>query len=455
MNNPNILFITIDALRADKCYGTNKTSKTPNLDSLIDKGIYFSQAICTADQTGNSLLSMFTGNFPIKSGKTQFNMTIDNFTYFDILKKNGYETDCFVPDIDFFQKLTSKFDSKTLYIFEKRESWQRLDGGLGDQIVEKLKAKKTKEHWIFYIHLMDIRKPFTTPPEFDKEEYGNTKYDRLVSSIDAWLGKFLNEINLNNTLLILTSDHGEYIPVTGDDITEIPKIQNMVRKGRQKIPFAERLLLKSLINLRFIVQTYRKEKLKRTLSPYEMRSFNTRSALDLYDETIRVPLIFVGNNIHSHKVIPDLVRHVDVFPTIADLIGLSCQESDLNGRSLLPLINDKKLPELPAYIEVGVNLAQLIDKKNPNTLGKIIGLRTSEYKYLRSRDDQTQNRRLYDLKNDPKEENNIAHSKPDVINDMEQKLTELMEESNLDASDKITDEEIKRAKDILTKVGYI
>ncbi|EIJ66141.1 hypothetical protein BD31_I2198, partial [Candidatus Nitrosopumilus salaria BD31] len=41
---PNILFLVIDSMRSDKCYGKNKTSITPNIDSLIKQGIYFSQA---------------------------------------------------------------------------------------------------------------------------------------------------------------------------------------------------------------------------------------------------------------------------------------------------------------------------------------------------------------------------------------------------------------------------
>ena len=74
-----------------------------------------------------------------------------------------------------------------------------------------------------------------------------------------------------------------------------------------------------------------------------------------------------------------------------------------NGRSLVPLINGEKLEELPAYIEVGINLAQLIDKKNIQVQGKIIGLRTSEYKYLRDRNDKNKHVRLFNLKDDPLE----------------------------------------------------
>ena len=41
MKNPNIIFFTIDGLRADKFEGNDKSSITPNLDSLRKKGTYF------------------------------------------------------------------------------------------------------------------------------------------------------------------------------------------------------------------------------------------------------------------------------------------------------------------------------------------------------------------------------------------------------------------------------
>ena len=33
--NENIIFLLVDSFRSDKCYGKSKTSKTPNLNSLI------------------------------------------------------------------------------------------------------------------------------------------------------------------------------------------------------------------------------------------------------------------------------------------------------------------------------------------------------------------------------------------------------------------------------------
>ena len=58
---PNILFLLIDGLRADKCHGNKKTSVTPCIDSLIENGVYFNQAICSGPVTATSLSSLFTG----------------------------------------------------------------------------------------------------------------------------------------------------------------------------------------------------------------------------------------------------------------------------------------------------------------------------------------------------------------------------------------------------------
>ncbi len=450
---PNILFITIDSLRNDRCFGKNRNVKTPNIDSLIKKSIYFSQAISAGDQTGTSLSSVFTGIFPIRTGQNQINFKSDFITYFDVLKEADYHAYALIPDDQFFKEFSMNFDEKIIYFFTDRKKKQSLGTGLGDKIIAKLKSKEMKEPWIYFVHLMDLHTPFLVPNEFDKQKNGETKYDRLVSYIDIWLGKFLDQINMENTLIVITSDHGEYIPVTDENISEIPSIQRFLSKGQTSVSFIEKMRMKTLLNLRFAAQTYRKEKLKKELTPYEMRSFNTRSALDLYDEIVHVPLIFSGYNLTKGKVISDLVRNVDIFPTIFDIIGLSNSIKG-DGRSVFPLVNNKKLNELPAYIEVGINLAQLVNSKNPKALPKIIGVRTSVYKYLRARDDPGKNVRLFDLKNDPLEEKNIVDEKPDIVKKMEDILSQFTKDSKDDAGT-LTDEDIKKAKETLLKLGYI
>jgi len=62
---PNIIFFLIDGLRADQCFGKDKTSLTPNIDSLRKKGMYFEQASSSADGTIISLNTIFSSNFQV------------------------------------------------------------------------------------------------------------------------------------------------------------------------------------------------------------------------------------------------------------------------------------------------------------------------------------------------------------------------------------------------------
>ena len=62
---PNILFFLIDGLRADQCFGKDKTSSTPNIDSLRKKGTYFTNAFTSVDGTIVSLNTIFNSNFQV------------------------------------------------------------------------------------------------------------------------------------------------------------------------------------------------------------------------------------------------------------------------------------------------------------------------------------------------------------------------------------------------------
>ena len=129
-------------------------------------------------------------------------------------------------------------------------------------------------------------------------------------------------------------------------------------------------------------------------------------------------------------------------------------KEEVDGRSLKLLIEGNEMDEVPAYIEVGINLAQIIDKKDKRGLAKIIGIRTSEFKYIRSRDEPTKNVKLFDLKNDPEEKNNVAETKKEIVEKMENELQKIIKNSKLNQN-KMSDEEIQKAKDILTKLGYL
>ena len=68
MKNPNVIFFTIDGLRADQIFGESKSALTPNIDLLIKKGTLFSSAFSSADGTTLSFNTIFNSLFPFKTG---------------------------------------------------------------------------------------------------------------------------------------------------------------------------------------------------------------------------------------------------------------------------------------------------------------------------------------------------------------------------------------------------
>ena len=62
---PNILFISIDTLRADHLSSWGYHLETsPNIDRLADEGVRFDQAFTVTSRTAPSHFSMFTSRYP-------------------------------------------------------------------------------------------------------------------------------------------------------------------------------------------------------------------------------------------------------------------------------------------------------------------------------------------------------------------------------------------------------
>jgi len=444
---PNILFITIDSLRFDRVFGSEHTSKTPNVDFLIKNGTNFSQTISTSDATGLSIGSIFSGCFPFQTGITHFDYNETIPMFHDILKKNNYFLASTVPDVSFFLKLTSKYDKNYSYVYDKRENWLHLDGGIGEEIIQQLIFLKEKSPWFYYIHLMDLHSPFKLPSEFNSSKFGLTSYDRMISYIDTWLGKFFEQVNFDETIIILSADHGDFIPTHDLKYHGSKNLHNFLRKCKKLFPKLEPLGVKLFTKIKSLVENQKVEKLKNELSSKDLRTLGTRGNTYLFDELLLIPLIISGKNIPKSKNIINMVRQVDIFPTILDLLKIPPSLENIHGQSLCPLLNNEEFKEITAYIETG--------SRNPKKKGKLIGVRTSEFKYLKSRNLDEHDLMLYDLQNDPNEEKNISNQNLTICKKMERLLSNLQKESPSIIKHDLSKKEEREIKEELKKLGYI
>lgn len=434
---PNILFLVIDSFRSDKCYGDKKTSVTPNLDKLIENGVYFSQAISSAPASIPAVSSILTGIFPFKSLYLEndvYNLRKDIPTIVSILKNDGYHTTATIPSIlklmnlnHIFNEIDSYDDQLTMY------------DGIGLKILEKFDTLKIHEPWIYYLHLNDIHGQAIFHKDFSHNDFndsrlGQNQYERMVSLMDPWIGKILKKIDLSNTLIILTADHGSDVASFDSEMEELSKSakeklvveKNFTIKIGQKItsklpkffnPLRRNLSKKYRAKRNYIIEKQISPVLDKIESdeqdPYKKRLLhNMLKASSLpFDEKFRIPLILSGFGINSHHIISQQIRSVDIFPTILELLGYK-NNYQIHGKSLINFLSGKSNLEEPAYIESHKNVHEGIFEN-------VIGIRTSNFKYFRSKDDPSKNVHLYDLQNDLFEVKNISIDNPQSISIME------------------------------------
>ena len=160
---------------------------------------------------------------------------------------------------------------------------------------------------------------------------------------------------------------------------------------------------------------------------------------------IHVPLLFVGNSIKP-KIITKQVRHVDISPTIYELLDIPLGRK-ISGKSLISLDDESSQEENLNYLHT-----MPYQKLSPTDM---TGLRTSNYKYFRSSHNPKENVNLYDLKNDPFENNNIAEINGELVTQFERILMQIQGDNFSQDEDEENPEELKKIEFELKKMGYM
>ena len=193
-------------------------------------------------------------------------------------------------------------------------------------------------------------------------------YDAEIRYADAKIRRFFKKLNrknrnwLKNTLTVITADHGEEF--------------------------------------------------------YERGAYGHNA--QLHDEILRVPLIFISNELKKlkkikQKDIKNIIDMRDLAPTILKLLGLP-PEPSFTGKSFADLIYyDQEIQDDP--IHKGVfsetfhkeGITRFSNLHDPS-IKRIISYRTSKWKYIIN--EETMNEELYDLENDPEEKINVIKEYP-------------------------------------------
>jgi arylsulfatase A-like enzyme len=421
---PNILFLLIDCVRADLCFGEKRSVRTPTTDALVQKGTSFTQAIATNSTTSPCVATILTGMYPFVHGIRSlkgYKLNPNCTTLAEILKNNGYTTYAMVTGpLSKEMGLDRGFDR---YLY--RENTHTIYTGFAEELISYLKGEKINEPWFLFVHLYEIHVPRKLLKEYSSRKYGKNLYEQAFSSLDYCLGKILEHVDFNTTLVILHSDHGERPPnFLFDWMTKYRKTRKLYLKlykiwmGQEKgpIPFIQ-----------------------------------IGHAYHVYECLVKVPLIFVGDKVPQGKIINEQVGQVDIFPTIIDFLGID-HNIPFHGRSLLPLINGEKLEESPLYMEA---FPFITAKEEKNW---IVGIRTPEWKFVFAPKSKKRKPELYNLKQDPEESKNLFDKQKEIAYQLKEKLLKNFS-INLEKVElpgiKMSEEEDKKIANKLKELGYM
>lgn len=409
MARPNVLFLAIDSLRADAIFGDH--IDTPNIDGFARRGAAFTQCVSTTTSTTPSFSSMLTGCYPPKHGVRGlqgYRLNPALTTTAEAFAGAGYQTHAEVtgpllPETGIlrgFEDAVHRPGYKVRFM-----SWR-------DPVVEKMRSYV--EPWFMLLHIWEVHRPYRSPPDFRKR-WDKTGYEAAVGAVDEWLKPVFDAAG-DDAIVVITGDHGEDYP----DSEWEQKLIRAARKARRKLklgrwfPYVDNKLAQLAVGHGFA----------------------------LYDHLVRVPLIVSGPGVPMVSI-DQQVRHVDLFPTLAELCKLE-KPAGIDGRSLLPLMEGASLPEEPAYIEaVGVKLEG----------NRIAGARTPDWKLLKAGANRPS---LYKLNGGtpPDEKRNLYRRFPEIARRLEA-FIDTVAASEVVAESGMTNEEEAVVEQHLRDLGYL
>ncbi len=307
----NVLFLTIDTIRADHlgAYGYAKNT-TPNIDALAKDGTLFLNGWAHAPSTRYSIPAMLTGRYPLNVRYLPIpgqwpGLSLENTTIAEIMQERGLTTGAILNYwyFDTRRNMNQGFahydnSNKRLHKAVGGEGPSKTSGSSSkeqsDKAIEYI-TKHASERFFLWTHYYD--------PHYDYEKhpgtptFGNNKigaYDHEIAFTDHHIGRVIDELKARGlyekTIIVITGDHGEGFGEHGIDL----------------------------------------------------------HGYHLYAAQTKVPLIIrIPGTTPSVVTMP--ASHVDVLPTLANLTGAPSTDEML-GRSLLGVITGEEDKDQERYV---------------------------------------------------------------------------------------------------------
>ena len=319
---PNLIFLLIDALRADHvtAYGYDRPT-TPHLSEMANRGVLYERALAQSSWTKYSMAAIMTGRHPSSCRTWEKNSAVPPaaITLAEALSQSGYYCAAFSTNLlmskeygldqgfDEFHQFPEKWDTEKVHV---------LSAELYDAVIASLDPLRSKSPFFLYVHSTDPHAPYTPPSAF-REAFGRADKSRIAPTL-------ANLEKVRNGSLTLSKADIEYFI----DLYDAEIASNDFEIGRLLDELGSRGLLSNGILV--ITADHGEEFLEHG---------STEHSHNLYEEVLHVPLILRFPGCQEGVRIPARVSQIDLFPTLTYLCGAENPEG-LEGR-ILPGLDGK------------------------------------------------------------------------------------------------------------------
>ncbi|WP_299046027.1 sulfatase-like hydrolase/transferase [uncultured Polaribacter sp.] len=429
---PNIIFILTDDQRWDALgYTGNALAHTPEMDKLAKSGVFFKNTIATTPICAASRASIFSGlqerthnySFTSKAMKDEYMEQ----AFPRVLKQSGYYTGLYGKFGVKYKKLDSLYDVHENYDlrYDRKDITSYYYKTLGKDTVHL--TRYTGEKALQFLDKAPTDKPFCLQLSFSAPHASDNTVEQY----------FWQEEN-NHVLENVTVPDANIS--SDEDYNKLPKL---VKDGFNRLRWYWRYdtpeKYQHSVKGYFRMLAGIDNEIAKIRTKLEAKGIADNTIIVLmgdngfflgerqisgkwlmYDNSLKVPLIIYDPRNKEHKDVEQMALNIDVPSTILDFAGVEAPKS-WHGKSLKPFINEENV-----NLERDTILIEhLWDFKN---IAPSEGIRTQEWKYFRYVDDKSIEE-LYNLKDDPRETNNLIHDEQyqDVLNNLRAKCEDLIE----------------------------
>lgn len=431
-----VVLVTVDTLRADHlgCYGYPRDT-APFVCELAAAGRMFTNALASGSHTAPTHASLLTSLQPVQHGVKENGQSLDPavLTMAEIFRDRGFETAAFTS-VRFLKNIADGFERVDAKINREGGRYHRPADDTISAALRWIRRRRDTRKFFVWVHLYDVHE-YQRPDTVDADALRRIR-DLPVSGHEMW--EFLS---------------GEH--ATRFERFDPDALMTHITHYDAQILFVDRQLRRLHERL---AEMGLEEGTLWVVTADHGEGLGSHGYLGhgryLYNEQLRVPLVMhTGGTEGPAARIGQLVRHVDLLPTLAELVGGSTEGQivPVEGTSLVPLLRgasrrDRSGPERLAYAE----RRPARDHWEP---GDLLALQDSRLKYIYSSEGADE---LYDLREDPLELDNLAGSAAgEVAERLRDRLLSLYAEMSREGENVIGTEVDESMIEELRALGYI